>query len=155
MLKRPYDKNKIYLNWKLLVSLESLLCQMMVCWGTQAKGCLAKADTWENVFLKQTQVKGCFWYSRHMRGCLIKEYRYDPTDSGRGALNIGLICSTSLFFVNNVLYCFAFHSKLSSTCDNSNVERNSPKNYSWGSCGSLLLAPVASPQAGWWARWVL
>ena len=43
-----------------LVSLENQLCQMMFCWGTQVKGCLAKADMGMNVFLKQTQVKGCF-----------------------------------------------------------------------------------------------
>ena len=48
------------LKWKLLVSLESPLCQMMVCWGTQVKGSIAKANTWKNVFLKQTQVRGCF-----------------------------------------------------------------------------------------------
>jgi hypothetical protein len=33
---------------------------MMVCWGTQVKRFLVKTDTWENVFLKQTQVKRCF-----------------------------------------------------------------------------------------------
>ena len=32
---------------------------MMVCWGTQVKGCLVKADTGKNVFLKQARVKGC------------------------------------------------------------------------------------------------
>ena len=33
---------------------------MMFCWGTQAKGCLAKADTGKTISLKQTQVKGYF-----------------------------------------------------------------------------------------------
>ena len=47
-------------DMELLVSLECQLCQMMVCWSTQVKGCFAKADTQKNVFLKQTQVKGCF-----------------------------------------------------------------------------------------------
>jgi hypothetical protein len=31
----------------------------MFCWGAQLKGCLANANTWKTVFLKQTQVKGC------------------------------------------------------------------------------------------------
>jgi hypothetical protein len=33
---------------------------MMFCWGTQVKGCLAKADTGKNVFLKQTWMKGIY-----------------------------------------------------------------------------------------------
>jgi hypothetical protein len=32
------------------------------------------------------------------------------------------------------------------------IERNSPKNLSWGSCDFLLLL---QPQAGWWALWFL
>lgn len=49
-------------------------------WGTQVKGYLAKADTRKNVFLKQTQVEG---YGKHMKGHLMKEYKYDPSDSGK------------------------------------------------------------------------
>ena len=49
-----------YVKWKLLVSLESKLCQMVVCWATRVKACLARADTGKNVFWKQTWVKGCF-----------------------------------------------------------------------------------------------
>lgn len=37
-------ENQQQVKRKLLVSLESLLCQMMFCWGTQVKGCFAKAD---------------------------------------------------------------------------------------------------------------
>jgi hypothetical protein len=33
---------------------------MIFCWGTEVKGCLAKANMLKTVFLKQTQVKGCF-----------------------------------------------------------------------------------------------
>jgi hypothetical protein len=55
-------------KWKLLVSLESQLCQMMLCWGTQVKGCLAKADTGKTALLRQTQVSGC----------LMKQSVYDP-----------------------------------------------------------------------------
>jgi hypothetical protein len=40
-------------------------------------------------------------YSKHMKGSMMKEYKYDPTYSGRWALNFGLVCFTSLFFVNN------------------------------------------------------
>ena len=41
---------------------------MMFYWGTQVKVCLAKADMWKTVFLKQTQVKG---YSRHLKGQML------------------------------------------------------------------------------------
>ena len=46
-----------------------------------------------------------FGYSKHMKGCVMKEYKCDPTDRGRES--IGLVCSTSLFFTNNthVLVC--------------------------------------------------
>jgi hypothetical protein len=39
----------------------------------QVKGSLAKADTWKNVFLKLT----------HVKGSVMKEYKYDPTDGDR------------------------------------------------------------------------
>lgn len=42
-----------------------------------------------------------FGYSKHMKAALIKEYKYDPTDSWRKVLSLGLLCSTSLFFTNN------------------------------------------------------
>jgi hypothetical protein len=70
-----------WLKWKLLVSLESQLCQMMFYWGTHVKRCLVKADTWKTVFLKQTHVKGCFyiadmwkgtwWWSIHMTSQIV------------------------------------------------------------------------------------
>jgi hypothetical protein len=31
----------------------------------------------------------------------MKEYKYDPPDSGRVTLNIGLVCSTVLSFAND------------------------------------------------------
>jgi hypothetical protein len=49
----------IFVKWKLPVSLESQLCQMMFFWATQVKGYLAKADMWKKALLKQIQVKGC------------------------------------------------------------------------------------------------
>ena len=48
-----------YLKWKLLVSLETQLCQMMFFWGTQVKGCFAEADTGERMFCWRRRVKGC------------------------------------------------------------------------------------------------
>jgi len=42
-----------------------------------------------------------FGYSRHMKGCLIKDCKHDSTDSGRGALGIGLVCSALLFFTTD------------------------------------------------------
>ena len=41
----------------------------------------------------------------------MKEYKYDPTDSGRWALSFDLVCSVLLF-----LYCLACIALLSSTC---------------------------------------
>ena len=48
-----------------------------------------------------------FEYIQHVKRHLMKKYKYDPTESGRDALSLGLVCSTSLFFTNNnhVLVC--------------------------------------------------
>jgi hypothetical protein len=78
-------------------SLKSKLCQMMFCWGTQdimlkqTHDCFSEADTGEKMF----------GYSRHMKGLLMKEYKYDATNSERRTLSLSLVCSTSLFFVND------------------------------------------------------
>jgi hypothetical protein len=55
------------------------------------KDCFPEADTGERMF----------GYSKHMKECLMKECSYESTDSGRRALSIGLVCSASLFFINN------------------------------------------------------
>jgi hypothetical protein len=101
----------------------------MFHWDTQGKGCLAKADTGERLYalLKQTQEKGCFeeqtWErlfpeadagermfgcSRYVKRLLMKEYKYDPTDSGK-ALSLGLVCSALLLFAKDRIYWFALH----------------------------------------------
>jgi hypothetical protein len=46
------------------------------------KACFPEADIGERMF----------GYSKHMKGCLIKEYKYDPMDSERQALSLGLLC---------------------------------------------------------------
>ena len=54
-----------------------------------------------------------FCYSKHVKGLVMKEFKYDPTDTGRQALSTGLVCSASLFFDNNTqthMYWFALHS---------------------------------------------
>ena len=86
-------------------------------------------------FLQSGHNKRMFWYSKHVEGCLMKEYKYDPTDSGRWALSIGLVCSTSLF--RHACIGSPYIALLSSTCGNAAIERNLPKNCIWGSCGSL------------------
>jgi len=63
---------------------------MLFCWGTQVKGCLAKANMGKAVFLQQTQVKGP----------LMKECKYDPTGTGR-VLSIDLVCSALIFFTKD------------------------------------------------------
>jgi len=42
-----------------------------------------------------------FGYSRHVKGPVVREYKHDPRDSGRGALSLGLVGSALLFFSNN------------------------------------------------------
>ena len=42
-------------------------------------------------------------YGRHVKGHMMKEYKYDSTDSGRESWSIGLLCSTSVFFTNDML----------------------------------------------------
>ena len=79
-----------------------------------------------------------FWYSEHVKGPGMKEYKYDPIDSGRWARSLGLVCSALLFFSKDthVLVCLTLH------CWATFVvipERNSTKKFSWGSGGFLLL----------------
>ena len=59
------------------------------------KECIPEADTG----------KSRFRYSKNVKEQVMKKYKYDPTDSGRG--DIGLVCSALLFFSNNtrVLVC--------------------------------------------------
>ena len=64
----------------------------MLCWGTQVKDCFLEVGTGERM---------C-GYSSHMKGHLMREYKYDPTDSGRGALSLHLVCSASLFFTKDM-----------------------------------------------------
>jgi hypothetical protein len=46
------------------------------------KGCITKADMGKNIFLKQTQMKG-YLDIADTKGPMMKEYKYDSTDSGR------------------------------------------------------------------------
>jgi hypothetical protein len=62
------------------------------------KGCFAKADMKE-CFPEADTGKRMFCYNRYMKGHVMKEYKYDPTDSG--SLSIGLVCFASLFFTKD------------------------------------------------------
>ena len=70
---------------------------MLVSWGTQVKGSLAKANV-KDCFTEADTGERMFGYSKHVKECLM-EYKYDPTDSGR----IGLFCSALLFFTKDSL----------------------------------------------------
>lgn len=111
--------------------LKSQLCEMIVCWGTQLKGCLAKADTWKNISWSIYKWKDAW-------------YKYGPTDSESS--DIALLCCALLVFANNtcisVLFTLCCWTLLVVT-----PERNSPKNFLWGSCSFLMLP---WPQANWW-----
>ena len=54
------------LKWKLLVSLENQLCQMVFCWGTQVKDYFAKADTGERMFCSSKHMKGHIMFRRNI-----------------------------------------------------------------------------------------
>jgi hypothetical protein len=71
----------------------------------------------------------------------MKEYNYDPTDSGRQALSFGLFCSTSLFFDKDACIGSLYIELSSSTCGNAAIARNS---LLW-----QVAASAALPQAGW------
>jgi hypothetical protein len=47
--------------------------ERMFSWIRHRKKCFPEADTGERMFC----------YSRHVKGPVMKEYKYDPTDSGR------------------------------------------------------------------------
>jgi hypothetical protein len=114
------------MKFKLLVSLESQLCQMMFCWDTQVKGCVAIANMWKDTWCseriqiwphRQWELK--YWFallhlaSHHQwHACIVSPY-------------IAL---------------------LSSACGDA-IEICSPENFLWGSCGFLMLP--WQPRACW------
>ena len=120
---------------------------MMFCWGTQVVKDVLLKQTCERMFSWSRHRWKDIWYSRHVKGHLMKEYKYDPTDSGRQALSIGLVCSTLLFFDNGT-HVLVHLTQLSSTCGTTAIERNSSKNCSWGSCSSLPLLWPCLRQVG-------
>lgn len=139
----PWSENQ--LEWKLLVCLESHLYQMMVCWGTQMKGSLTKEDTKKECFHEADAGERMFWYSRHVKGCVRKAGNYAP-DSG--SWSPGFLFHLAILCQQWACTGWPYIVWLSSTCGDRAIERNSPKNSSWGSCGSL---PHSQMQAGWWA----
>ena len=84
----------------------------------------------------------------------MKEYKYDPTDSGRQqALSTCCLCSSSLFFTNNTWVLV----HLTQHCWPPLVvipERNSDKELLMR-CLWQLAASSVSPQASWRALWFL
>ena len=65
------------------------------------KDCFPETDTGERTF-------GHSW---HMKEPGMKEYKYDLTDRGGWAPSLGLVCSASLFFANDIhiLVCLTQH----------------------------------------------
>lgn len=115
---------------------------MVFHWDTQLRGCFAKRDSRKDVSLKYTQVKGSFAIPNHkkMHGDIQKGYKYDPTDSG--SPSVSLPCSTLLVFALHYIAELSFWW----------LHRNSPKNFSWGSCCFL---PLWRTLASWQASQVL
>lgn len=73
----------------------------MLCWGTRGKNIFLK-QTCERLFPEAGTGERMFGYIKHLKEHLMKDYKYDPTDSGRRALSLGLVCLASLFFSNNM-----------------------------------------------------
>lgn len=59
--------------------------ERLSCQSKHVKYCFPEADTGKRMF----------GYSGPMKGQSMKEYDCDPTDSGRQALSLGLVCSAS------------------------------------------------------------
>ena len=102
--------------------MESHLCQMMFGRGTQVRGCLAEANVRE-CFPEADTGERMFGYSKHVKGPVMKEYKHDPADRGRGALatSSSLACSP-YSLLTTLMYWFVLHSVVEP-----NIERNSPK----------------------------
>lgn len=79
-LIRIYCMKKICIQWGKKIPTLLNVCEKVFSWSRQR---------WKDVLIYQT-------HERPVR----KEYKYEPTDSGRGALSPGLVRSTSLFFTN-------------------------------------------------------
>ena len=106
----------------------------MICWGTQVKGCLAKANTWKADFLKQTQVKGCLDIANMWKDTW---WRSIMTPWTVGDKHWALVWF-ALPHYSSLCIGSPYIALLSSTFGNASIQRDSPKNCSWGSCGSLL-----------------
>lgn len=115
------------------------------CWSTQVKGSLAKEDTKKNVFKKQMQARGCFDIVDMSRDVWGRKVTMPPKS---GSWSPGFLLHLAILCQQWACTSWPYIAWLSSTCGDRAIERNSPKNSSWGSCGSL---PHSQMQAGWWA----
>jgi hypothetical protein len=87
-----------------------------------------------------------FGYSRYVKGILMKGFKYDPIDSGRWALNLGLVFSALLFFANDTHALVALHRVAALDLWWCCHWEKHAKNYSWGSWSRLpLLWPCLMP----------
>ena len=108
----------------------------MVGWDTQVKGCLAKANTWKTAFLKQTQVKGWLAIANTWKDLWWRSINMTPQTVGDEHWE--LVCFVPSQY-SSLCIDLSYIALLSSTCGNAAIERNLPKNCTWGSCGSLAL----------------
>jgi hypothetical protein len=138
-----------FLKWKLLVSLESQLCQMMLCWGTQVKGCFAKGDMWK-CFRKQTQVRGCFAIVGMWKDtwCLERIYIW-PHRQWELEHWFALLCLGSLCWRYTCIG-LPYIALLSFICG------DFIENFSWGSCGFFCrLELIGEPCSFFWIELLL
>jgi len=108
--------------------------------GVETSDLFGKSVMLINVLLEHTGER-MFGHSKHTKGCLMKEYKYDPTDSGRGTLVWFALPRYSSLTTHTHIW-LPYIELLSSTCNNAAIDRNSSKSCLWGSCGTLpLLQP--------------
>ena len=98
----------------------------MFFWGTQVKECFPEAgtDTGEMMFC----------YSKQVKWCVMKKYKKWPhrereREHWFALLRLTILCKRQAHIGSHYIVL------QSATCDS--LERNSPKNFSWGSCGLL------------------
>ena len=121
---------------------------MMFGWGTQVKECLAKADTWWSVFLKQAQVKECFAGAVSWKDVWWRTINMTPQTVGKEHW-FGLLHLASCYSVMTSMYWSTLHSIVVMLPLRETRPRTAHEVPVAACCFT------ASPQASWWALWFL
>lgn len=83
---------------------------MIFYWGTQEKVCLAKANMWKTIFLKQTQVKGCLALANMQKGTWWRIINMTPQTVGDEHLALVWFAPSRYSLLTTCTYWSALHS---------------------------------------------